>query len=65
MAQHSLKQRVQKDELLQHSYFCIEEGMRTGGENRRESRDPNTFLRANTTGRGGKGREGSPVLKSS
>lgn len=32
MAQHSLKQRTQKNELLQHSYYCIEKLMQSGGE---------------------------------
>lgn len=61
MAQHSLKQRVQKDELLQHSYYCVEERMRIGGQSGRESRDPNTFLRADKTGGGGGGRRGLQI----
>lgn len=44
MAQHSLKQRIQKDKLLQHSYYCIEEPMQSGGETGHDSRDFNTFL---------------------
>lgn len=45
MAQHSLKQRIQKDKLLQHSYYCIEELMQSGGETGHDSRDFNTFIR--------------------
>lgn len=47
MAQHSLKQRIQKDKLLQHSYYCIEEPMQSGGEAGRENRDFNTWIRTN------------------
>lgn len=47
MAQHSLKQRIQKDKLLQHSYYCIEEPMQSGGETGRENRDFNTWKRTN------------------
>lgn len=53
MAQHSLKQRIQKDKLLQHSYYCIEEPMQSGGETGLDSRDVNTFIRTNKTGGGG------------
>lgn len=55
MAQHSLKQRIQKDKLLQHSYYCIEEPMQSGGETGHHSRDLNTFIRTNKTGGGEKG----------
>lgn len=51
MAQHSLKQRIQKDKLLQHSYYCIEEPMQSGGETGHDSRDVNTFIRTNKTRR--------------
>lgn len=50
MAQHSLKQRIQKDKLLQHSYYCIEEPMQSGGETGHDSGDFNTVvLRTNKT----------------
>lgn len=56
MAQHSLKQRIQKDKLLQHSYYCIEEPMQSGGETGHDSRDFNTvILRTNKTVGGEKG----------
>lgn len=55
MAQHSLKQRIQKDKLLQHSYYCIEEPMQSGGETGHHGRDFNTFIRTNKTGGGGGG----------
>lgn len=55
MAQHSLKQRIQKDKLLQHSYYCIEEPMQSGGETGHDSRDFNAFIRTNKTGGGGGG----------
>ncbi len=45
MAQHSLKQRIQKDKLLQHSCYCIEEPMQSGGETGHDSRDFNTFYK--------------------
>lgn len=61
MAQHSLKQRIQKDKLLQHSYYCIEEPMQSGGGTGRHSRDLNTFLRTNKTG-GGAGGEARDQL---
>lgn len=54
MAQHSLKQRIQKDKLLQHSYCCIEELMQSGGEAGQDSRELNTFVRTNKHGGGGK-----------
>lgn len=63
MAQHSLKQRIQKDKLLQHSYYCIEEPMQSGGETGHDSRDVNTFVRTNKTGGGGGGGE-KPVSSS-
>lgn len=57
MAQHSLKQRIQKDRLLQHSYYCIEELMQIGGETGHDSRDLNILIRTNKTGGGGGGGE--------
>lgn len=47
MAQHSLKQRIQKDKLLQHSYYCIEEPMQSGGETSRENKDFDTWVGTN------------------
>lgn len=51
MAQHSLKQRIQKDKLLQHSYYCIEEPMQSGGQTGHDSRDFNRFIRTNKDSR--------------
>lgn len=54
MAQHSLKQRIQKDKLLQHSYYCIEELMGSGGVNRTWQQRFQHLVRTNKTGgRGG------------